>query len=177
MENIPESEIPIATSKSFYLPHHCVLKESSTTTKLRVVFDASAETTSGVSLNDNLMLGPKIQKDLFEILIRFRFHKVALSADLAKMYRQVLLNKEDKDFHRLLWKETPSSSLEYYRMTRNTYGVTSAGFHAIRPLFELAETTQHPTGARAVKSHMYVDDLLTGTASKEEAELLPSSNI
>ena len=102
MEKIPESEIPIATSKSFYLPHHCVLKESSTTTKLRVVFDASAKTTSGVSLNDNLMLGPKIQRDLFEILIRFRFHKVALSADIAKMYRQVLLDKEDKDFHRIL---------------------------------------------------------------------------
>ena len=87
MEKIPDSEIPIESSKSFYLPHHCVLKESSTTTKLRVVFDASAKTTSGVSLNDNLMLGPKVQKDLFDILIRFRFHKVALSADIAKMYR------------------------------------------------------------------------------------------
>ena len=141
---IPESGIPIATSKTFYLPHHCVLKESSTTTKLRVVFDASAKTTSGVSLNDNFMLGLKIQRDRFGILIRFRFHKVALSADNAKMYRQVLLDKEDKDFHRLLWRETPSSTLEQYRMIRNTYGVTSAGFHAIRPLFELAETTQHP---------------------------------
>ena len=177
MAKIPESEIPIATSKSFYLPHHCVLKESSTTTKLRVVFDASAKTTSGVSLNDNLMLGPKIQKDLFEILIRFRFHKVALSADIAKMYRQVLLDKEDKDFHRLLWKETPSSTLEYYHMTRNTYGVTSAGFHAIRPLFELAETTQHPAAALALNSDMYVDDFLTGTASKEEAELLQDALI
>ena len=136
--------IPIATSKSFYLPHLCVLKDSSTTTKLRVVFDASAKTTSGVALNDNLMLGPKIQKDLFEILIRFRFLKVVLSVDIAKMYRQVLLDKEDKNFHRLLWKETQSSTLEYYRITRNTYGVTSAVFHAIQPLFELAETTQHP---------------------------------
>ena len=57
-------------------------------------------------------------------------------------------------------------------MTRKIYGVTSAGFHAIRPLFELAETTQHPVAALALRSDMYVDDLLTGTASKEEAELL-----
>ena len=90
------------------------------------------------------MLGPKVQKDLFDILIRFRFHKVALSADIAKMYRQILLDKEDKDFHRLLWKESP---LKHYRMTRNTYGVTSAGFHAIRTLLQLAETTKHPAAS------------------------------
>ncbi|XP_064556170.1 uncharacterized protein LOC135440767, partial [Drosophila montana] len=39
----------------YYLPHHCVLKEDSTTIKLRVVFDGSAVTTSGHSLNDALM--------------------------------------------------------------------------------------------------------------------------
>ena len=112
MEQIPDLEILIESSKSFYLPHHCDLKESNTTTKLRVVFDASAKTTSGVSLYDNLMLGPKVQKDLFEILIRFRFHKVALSADIAKMYRQILLDKENKDFQGLLWKESPLSPLK-----------------------------------------------------------------
>ena len=170
MEKIPESEIHIDADKSFYLPHHCVLKESSSTTKLRVVFDASAKTTSGVSLNDNLMLGPKVQKDLFDILIRFRFHKVALSADIAKMYRQILLDTEDKDFHRLLWKKTLSSELEHYRMTRNTYGVASAGFHAIRPLIQLAETVQEPSAALALKLDMYVDDLLTGATSIQEAK-------
>ena len=172
MEQIPDLEIPIELSKSFYLPHHCVLKESSTTTKLRVVFDASEKTTSGVSLNDNLMLGPKVQKDLFEILIRFRFHKVAFSADIATMYRQILLDKEDQDFHRLLWKEPPSSPLKHYRMTRKTYGVTSAGFHAIRPLLQLAETTTDPVASFALKFDMYVDDLLTGTSSQTEAKAL-----
>ena len=83
----------------------------------------------------------------------------------------------NKTFHTLLWKETPSSTLEYYRMTRKTYGVTSAGFHAIRPLFELAEKTQHPAAALALKSDMYVDVLLTGTASKEDAELLQDALI
>ena len=77
---------------------------ASSTNKLRVAFDASAKSASGVSLNDHLLVGPQLQKDLFGILIRFRFHQVALSADIAKMYRQVQLDDEDKDFHRVLWK-------------------------------------------------------------------------
>ena len=116
IEKSPESEIPITSGKSFYPPHHDVLKESSTTSKLPVAFAACAKTISGDPVTDNLMLGPKIQNDLFEILIRFRFDKVSLAAD-----------KEDKPYHRLLWKETPEtpSLSENYRMTRNTYGVTT----------------------------------------------------
>ena len=79
MEKIPESEIPI---------------ESQALCR----FYASAKTTSGFSLNDKLMLCPKTQKDLFEILIRFRYHKVTLSTDVAKLYRQVLLDKKDTDY-------------------------------------------------------------------------------
>ncbi|XP_055639848.1 uncharacterized protein LOC129777550 [Toxorhynchites rutilus septentrionalis] len=43
-----------------YLPHQPVVKEASTTTKLRVVFDASCKTSTGVSLNDGLLVGPVI---------------------------------------------------------------------------------------------------------------------
>ncbi|XP_054717268.1 uncharacterized protein LOC129226664 [Uloborus diversus] len=43
----------------YCIPHHHVINESSSTTKLRVVFNASAKTTSGVLLNDTLMNGPK----------------------------------------------------------------------------------------------------------------------
>ena len=70
---------------NYYLPHHCVLKKDSSTTKLRVVFDASSKTTTGVSLNECLFVGPKVQEDLFDILLRFRFFKLAMSADIAKM--------------------------------------------------------------------------------------------
>ena len=72
-------------SSNFYFPHHCGLKKASTTTKLRVVLDASAEMTTCFSLNDCLLVVPKRQDDLFNILVRFRFFKVALSADVAKM--------------------------------------------------------------------------------------------
>ncbi|XP_015189924.1 PREDICTED: uncharacterized protein LOC107073743, partial [Polistes dominula] len=84
MERIEEP----SRTEGYYLPHHAVTKQSSITTKLRVVFDASAKSSSGLSLNDILMVGPMIQEDLFTILLRFRSHAFALTADIAKMYRQ-----------------------------------------------------------------------------------------
>lgn len=53
----------------YYIPHHAVRNDSSTTTKLRVVFDASSKTDTGVSLNDILLKGPSIQDDLIYIYI------------------------------------------------------------------------------------------------------------
>ena len=120
MEEVPAKEMLLPTEKSYYLSHYYVFKDSSTTTKLRVFFEGSAKTTSRISLNDRLMVGPKIQKDLFSILIRFPMYPVALSADIAKMYRQVQLDTEDKDYHRLLWKEPNSTDIRTFRMTRVT---------------------------------------------------------
>ncbi|XP_067208459.1 uncharacterized protein [Linepithema humile] len=78
----------------FYMPHHCIIKQDSTTTKLQVVFDASSKTSSGVSLNDALMIGPVLQQESTSILIRFRTYKYALIGDLEKMYRQIIVNKD-----------------------------------------------------------------------------------
>ncbi|KAH8335191.1 hypothetical protein KR074_000183, partial [Drosophila pseudoananassae] len=68
----------------YFLLHHCVLKE-----ERRAVFDGSAVTTSGYSLNDVLMSGPVIQPKLLHILLRFRCHRVAITGDICKMYRCV----------------------------------------------------------------------------------------
>ena len=59
-----------------------------------------------------------------------------------------------------------------YRMTHNTYGVTSAELHAIRPILQLVEATKHPAASFALKFDMYVDDLLIGASSQMEAKLL-----
>ena len=88
MEVIPQEEINKPSNEVYYLPHQCVFKKDSTITKLLVVFDGSAKTSNGVSLNESLMVGPVVQNDLLTILNRFRFKVVALSADIAKMYRK-----------------------------------------------------------------------------------------
>ena len=44
-----------------YLPHHVVLREDKSTTKLRIVYDASART-SGQSLNECLYVGPSLAR-------------------------------------------------------------------------------------------------------------------
>ncbi|XP_018401515.1 PREDICTED: uncharacterized protein LOC108778723, partial [Cyphomyrmex costatus] len=74
-----------------YLPHHGVVKEDSLTTKLRVVFDASAPTATGISLNDIQMVGPTIQRDLISIILSFRQYPYVIGADIAMMYRQILI--------------------------------------------------------------------------------------
>ncbi|XP_062538641.1 uncharacterized protein LOC134206912 [Armigeres subalbatus] len=67
----------------FYLPHHAILKPSSSTTKLRTVFDASAPSSSGLSLNDTLMVGPTIQDPLIDIVLRLRTHAFVFTADIS----------------------------------------------------------------------------------------------
>ena len=89
MEKVPANETCCEDSKSFYLPHHCVLKADSTTTRLCVVFDGSAKTSTGKSLDDTLMVGPTVQDDLYSIIMRFQMVPDALSADIEEMCRQI----------------------------------------------------------------------------------------
>ena len=162
-ELVPPHELT-AQGTHYYLPMHGVVKSSSTTTKLRVVFDASAKTTNNLSLNDILHAGPTLHPTLETILIQFRTHSIAISADISKMYRAVHLNPDDRDLHRFLWRESPDLPIKDYRMTRVTFGVTSSLYLAIRTLQQTAHDfrDQYPLAAPLVLSSFYVDDLLTG---------------
>jgi hypothetical protein len=82
--------------ETFYLPHHPVFKHDSSSTRLRVVFNASAKSTNGQSLNDTLLIGPTIQQDLFSILLRFRTYEIAFTADIEKMYWQIGIHLKDR---------------------------------------------------------------------------------
>ena len=89
---------------------HGVTKESSSTTKLRVVFDAGAHSSTNISLNDILSVGPTLHPTLDQILHKFRTYRIAISGDISKMYREVLLNNSDRQLHRFLWRQTQPAS-------------------------------------------------------------------
>ena len=103
-EPVPADDVHKPSHQVFYLPMHAVYKESSTTTKIRAVFDASAKSSTGVSLNDTLMVGPTVHPPLIDVLIRFRQYRIALTADISKMYRAVELIPNDRDFYRFVWR-------------------------------------------------------------------------
>ncbi|GJQ75227.1 hypothetical protein Trydic_g9827 [Trypoxylus dichotomus] len=107
----------------YYLPHHGVIKMDSTTTKLRVVFDASVKTSSGLSLKD------------------------------------VLKRKE------------PDDTLKHYRLNTVTYGTASASFLAARALHQAATDSEviYPKASKIIKEHFYVDDLISGADTTEQA--------
>ena len=130
------------SNNCYYLPHHGVIKESSNTTKLRVVFDGSAISTIGVSLNDTLHTGPKLQEDLVEILLRFRSHQYVLMGDIEKMYRQILIRPEDRKYQLILWHNS-NGEVETYQLNAVTFGLSAATYLALRCLKQLAEEEGH----------------------------------
>lgn len=157
-----------SNSHTYYLPHHTVTKEDSITTKVRVVFDGSAPTSSGLSLNDVMLRGPTVQSSLFSILLRFRLHKIALTANVEKMYRQILVDPVDCKLQRIWYRPSPSELLREYNLRTITCGTKSAPYLATCCLVEVASEAPSKTAQRAIKDDFYVDDLLTGAETSDE---------
>ena len=163
-ELVPATDLRKPMGQVVYLLMHAVRKESSTTTKIRAVFDASAKSSSGVSLNDTLLVGPTVHPPLNDVLIRFRLHRVALTADVTKMYRAVELTQSDRDFHRFVWRKDPGEPLRDYHMTRVTFGVSASSFAANMAVKQNAHDNiaEYLQAAETVEKSFYVDDCLTG---------------
>lgn len=149
--------------KRWYLPHHAVLNPAKNTTKCRVVFDASAKV-NGLSLNDVMMTGPKVQHDLLSIKLRFRMPRYVVSADISKMFRQIKVDPCDSPLQRVFWRASPNEQLRVLELTTVTYGTAAAPFLASRTLLQLArdERVGFPLASRIIEENFYVDDGLFG---------------
>ncbi|XP_052738240.1 uncharacterized protein LOC128198203 [Bicyclus anynana] len=155
----------------YMLPHHGVINENSKTTKLRTVFDASAVTSTGKSLNSIQHIGPTLHNDNFSILLRFRQYKYVACADIEKMYRQINVQTDQRTLQLILWRENPSDSLKIFRLNTVTYGTASAPYLSIRCLKQLAQECENKYTvpgednnyvSKIINEDFFVDDLITG---------------
>ncbi|KAI4472723.1 hypothetical protein M0802_016545 [Mischocyttarus mexicanus] len=156
-------------SHTFYLPHHGVWRNQSSSTKLRVVFNGSAKSSSHVTLNDLMHTGPKTQTDIFDVLLWIRQHKYIFITDIVKMFRQIQVHPQDRDLQRILWVNE-SSQIQAYQLTTVTYGTRSAPYLACRVLKRLVEDEGHnyPLAIDPILKGSYVDDISGGAESIEQ---------
>ncbi|XP_073831041.1 uncharacterized protein [Musca autumnalis] len=147
----------------YYMPHQAVIRQTSLTTKVRVVFDASSKTSNGKSLNDILLT-----RDIFDIITKWRSWRFVISADVEKMFRQINIAEEDQDYQYILWRNSRSEPVQQYKLTTVTYGTASAPFLAVRTLIEIGNRCQDQGIADRIREDFYMDDLLTGANSKKE---------
>ena len=113
----------------WYLPHFAVVRNDRVTTKTRVVFDASVKC-NGVSFN-MIHHGPKLQNELFDVLLRFRRYPIAVVCDIAEMYLRIELSPEDRSFHRFLWQNLASNEKPCeYEFNWLVFGVNVSPFLA-----------------------------------------------
>uniref|UniRef100_A0A7I5E995 DUF1758 domain-containing protein n=1 Tax=Haemonchus contortus TaxID=6289 RepID=A0A7I5E995_HAECO len=157
----------------YYIPHQAVFKESSSTTKLRVVFDASSKRKGAYSLNDCLHQGPSLLPDLVGILLRARLHPFLLIADVEKAFHQIRLQRSQRDATRFLWLKDPSkppspANLRVLRFTRVPFGVNASPFLLAAAIKLYLQREESPLGDE-ISRNTYVDNVILGATSREDA--------
>lgn len=156
---------------SYIIPHHGVIREDKLTSKLRVVLNASAKTSTSVSLNDILYNGQNLQGNLFNIIVSFRLYRIALSADIKQMFLCIGVRECDRRFQRILYRFAPDEPLKVYQFNRVCFGLTSSPFHALRTIRQLAsdEGDSFPKAKDAIQTGLYMDDFVYCVDSEDEA--------
>ncbi|XP_022177118.1 uncharacterized protein LOC111038362 [Myzus persicae] len=112
----------------FFIPHHAVVKQENGNMKIWVVFDASAKSSSLLSLNDCLATGPKLQSDITDILLLSRFIEYLCIVNIEKMYRQPQVNDAHCVSQHKLWRKLHNEEVQEYELCTATYGVNAAPF-------------------------------------------------
>ena len=166
---------PRHQSPFHYLPHHAVIRQDKQTTKVRIVYDGSAKCTSTpFSLNNCLMTGPNLIPKLFNILVKFRWNIVAVTADIEKAFLMIGICPSDRDMLRFLWfnnPEQPDSEVTHFRFTRLVFGLRPSPAilscvisHHLRKYRE-----KYPELVQSIENSLYVDDLIAGEETVERA--------
>ena len=172
-QGIIEAAPKESTKKEFYIPHKGVCRKEAESTKLRVVYDASArESNSQPSLNECLHPGPPLQNLLWDVLLRARFYPILLTGDLKKAFLQIRIHEEERDSLRFHWRQPNSCQIEVFRFTRALFGLTCSPFLLGGVINQHLDSWEdrHPELIKELREGLYVDDLMTGGTTIKETE-------
>ena len=172
----PLDAVPVE-SYSFLLPHHGIFKTHGDTTKLRVVFNGSVKLASGLSINECLHVGRKLQLDPFDVLLRWRTFRHAFSADIEKMFRQIMIDEADQVFQQIVWRI--GLVIIIFNLCTITYSLGPSPYQAFGTLKQLVEVegAKFPHAAQILLNQTYVDDVFAGADTLEEALALKTELI
>lgn len=171
MTVVPETEHRVESGLVSYVPYLSVVRKEALTTKLRIVFNASAPTESGFSVNSTIHQGPKLQTHIPDLIDGLREHRFIFSADVTKMFRQILVTKEDQNRLRIIWRPNPQSPLREFRLNTITYGLDCSPWLSIRCMHQIADdNAPDEETKRTIKENFYVDDLISGSHSIQDAK-------
>ncbi|XP_061709729.1 uncharacterized protein LOC133519692 [Cydia pomonella] len=153
-----------------YLPHH-IVKQS--TKRGRIVYDGSARLKDQQSLNECLYKGPCMLQDLTSLLLNFRIHKIGIIADVEKAFLQIGLQEEDREVTRFLWlkdinKPLSDENILHLRFCRVPFGIISSPF-LLTATIRYHISQKDSMLLKKVANKCYVDNLVTGTDTLEEA--------
>ena len=155
--------------RTWYCPHHPVFNPNKPG-KCRVVFDLSAEY-KGVCLNDVLMRGPDLLTNLIGILLRFRQHRVAVVADVEKMFHQVRVRPSDGPAFRFIWRDPGSTQPpDIYQMDVHLFGAVSSPAVCSNALQRaVKDSNDSETLLPQITRHFYMDNWLVSFPAADEA--------
>jgi hypothetical protein len=177
-EGIVERAPDEAVGREFYMPHRAVIREGAESTKMRVVYDCSAREGDGSpSLNDCVDVGPSLQNKLWDVLVRGRFHAVALAGDLRKAFLQVRVKEKDRDALRFHWlRSIDSNEVETLRFTRAIFGLGCSPFllGGVIEQHLAGWIDKRPESVAEISRSLYVDDLISGASDVGKCQDLKS---
>lgn len=158
-----------------YLAHHPVIKESSLTTKIRPVFDASVQDNNKLSLNNCLEKGINMLENIPRLLIQFRRRAIGITADIEKAFLQISIAPDDRKYLKFLWWHNNGNKsndgnvlkIKTYRHRRVVFGVTTSPFLLSATINYHLDKYSDPI-AKKLKESFYVDNAVTSVDTEEE---------
>ena len=106
------------------------------------------------------------------MLVKFRYHPVALSADIEKAFLMISVNESDRYMLRFLWFEeppNPNSGIIHLRFTRLVFGLRPSPAILNSTIREHLSKYKnvYPDIVQQVEDSLYVDDLVSGSENDD----------